>query len=338
MKDRIDGMMTTLGESGLAVSRMGLGLAALGRPGYINLGHSADLRGDLAVEAMQARAFEVLDAAHASGVRYFDAARSYGRAEQFLAAWLDSREIEPGSVTIGSKWGYTYTAGWQVEAERHEIKDHSLETLRRQVGETRETLGSWVNLYQIHSATLESGVLDDHAVLNELARLKGEFGWKIGLSLTGPRQSLTLLKAMDLRIDGLRLFDVVQATWNLLEPSCGPILADAHGSGMGVIVKEALANGRLTDRNDDPTFARSRSLLEREAARLGTTIDALSLAAVLARPWVDVVLSGASTVDQLGSNVAAQAIPWDDEAESNLSQLIEPAERYWLIRSGLTWN
>ena len=34
----------------------------------------------------------------------------------------------------------------------------------------------------------------------------------------------------------------VQATWNVLEPSAGPALADAHVQGWGVIVKEALAN------------------------------------------------------------------------------------------------
>jgi aryl-alcohol dehydrogenase-like predicted oxidoreductase len=32
-----------LGSTGLAVSPIGLGLAALGRPGYITLGHGSDL-------------------------------------------------------------------------------------------------------------------------------------------------------------------------------------------------------------------------------------------------------------------------------------------------------
>jgi aryl-alcohol dehydrogenase-like predicted oxidoreductase len=66
--------------------RIGLGLAALGRPGYLTLGHGADLGPDRSVAALRARAFEVLDAAYAIGVRYLDAARSYGRAEEFLGA------------------------------------------------------------------------------------------------------------------------------------------------------------------------------------------------------------------------------------------------------------
>ena len=104
-----------LGRSGLTVSRLGLGLAALGRPGYINLGHAADLAHDYDVASMRERAHAVLDAAWRGGVRYFDAARSYGRAEEFLATWLHGAAIAPADVTVGSKWGYTYTAAWQVE-------------------------------------------------------------------------------------------------------------------------------------------------------------------------------------------------------------------------------
>jgi aryl-alcohol dehydrogenase-like predicted oxidoreductase len=45
----------------------------------------------------------LLDAAHAAGVRYLDAARSYGYAEEFLSSWLEQRKIAPGEVTVGSK-------------------------------------------------------------------------------------------------------------------------------------------------------------------------------------------------------------------------------------------
>jgi aryl-alcohol dehydrogenase-like predicted oxidoreductase len=330
--------LTTLGDTGRVVSRIGLGLAALGRPGYINLGHSGDLGDDLEFDSMEARAASVLDFARSRGVRYFDAARSYGRAEAFLASWLKSREIPPGELTIGSKWGYTYTADWKVEADRHEVKDHSLATLHRQAEETFETLGNHVRLYQIHSATLESGVLDDRSALQELARLRVEHGWKIGLSTTGPRQGETLRKALGIEVGGVRLFDSVQATWNLLEPSSGPALAEARSRGVGVIVKEALANGRLTDRNDDPAFAPRKALLEAEAARHRTTLDALALASALAQPWADVVLSGASTSEQLDSNLKAATVAWDDRAEAALQALAEPAHEYWTTRARLAWN
>src|SRR4051794_8079715 len=91
--------------------RIGIGLAALGRPGYLNVGHEADLGADRSVDALRARSFEVLDTAYAAGVRYLDTARSYGRGEEFLGAWL--RERGPGDVVVGSKWGYVYTADWR---------------------------------------------------------------------------------------------------------------------------------------------------------------------------------------------------------------------------------
>lgn len=327
----------TLGETSLAVTRIGLGLAALGRPGYINLGHEDDTRAGRDVLAMEARAHAVLDAAYAVGVRYFDAARSYGRAEEFLASWLAARQIAPSSVTVGSKWGYVYTARWRVDADKHEVKDHSPANLRRQAAESRSILGEHLDLYQIHSATLDSGVLDDRAVLEELGRLKGE-GLRIGMSLSGPRQANTLRRALEIEIGGRRLFDAVQATWNLLEQSAGPALAEARSAGMGVIVKEALANGRLTARNDAPAFAAGRSALEEEAGRLATSIDALALAAVLAQPWADVVLSGAATAEQLGSNLAAPAVNWDERAADKLKALAEGPDDYWSTRSRLPWN
>ena len=310
-----------MGRTGLPVSRLGLGLAALGRPGYINLGHGDDLGPQKDVARLEHEAYAVLDAAYDGGIRYFDAARSYGKAEEFLASWLERRGLEPGAVTVGSKWGYTYTADWRVDAEVHEVKDLSLATLRRQVAESLALLGHYLRVYQIHSATLESGVLDDREVLDELARLR-ETGLAIGLTVTGPHQRETIERALE--VGG---FDTVQATWNLLERSAGPALEAAHGAGLGVLVKEALANGRLTTRGDVRP-------LQELAERSGATPDALALAAVLAQPWADVVLSGAATVEQLRSNLAAL----DLEPNAALDQLAEDPVRYWQERSALPWN
>lgn len=326
-----------LGQTKRMVSPLGLGLAALGRPGYINLGHSQDLERRYDVAAMHDRAHAVFDAAWAAGVRYFDAARSYGRAEEFLSTWLASRRIAPAAVTVGSKWGYTYTAGWQVEAAAHEVKEHSLAVLTRQITESRSLLGAHLHLYQIHSATLDSGVLTNVEVLKGLARLRAE-GVTIGLTLSGPQQAETLRRAMQVVVDGERLFDCVQATWNLLERSAAPALQAAHAAGMGVIIKEALANSRLTPRNTALGFATQQRVLDAVATRLHTTLDALALAAVLAQPWVDVVLSGAATVEQLRSNVAALAVQWDDEASAQLAAIAETPDEYWATRSRLPWN
>ena len=317
-----------LGKSGLYVTRIGLGLAALGRPGYINLGHARDLDEAYDVSLMEAHAHDVLDAAWTAGIRYFDAARSYGRAEAFLATWLNSRSIDPNTVTVGSKWGYTYTADWQIQAEQHEIKDHSLPVLQRQIGESRSLLGDQLDLYQIHSATLASGVMENDSVLSELARLR-DSGLRIGLSLSGPNQAETLYRALEISRDGRPLFAAVQATWNLMAQEAGEALSQASAAGMGVIVKEALANGRLTPRNLDPSFQHKRTLLDQIAGQNNVTIDAVALAAVLAQPWADVVLSGAANADHLLSNVKAAAVTLGQDLPALMELLQEPPADYW---------
>jgi len=323
--------------------RLGLGLAALGRPGYINLGHEQDLNADYEVASMQRRAHEVLDSAWSAGVRYFDAARSYGKAEQFLASWLDAKKIPADSVTVASKWGYTYTADWQVnvpQGQSHEVKQHSIDRLNQQHRESTEQLGSQLDLYQIHSATLESGVLSNDQVLDRLAELRDQ-GLQIGLSVSGAEQSVTIQKAFDCQRGGQPVFNAVQATWNLFEPSAGAALQEASDRGWRVIVKEGVANGRLTDRNQEPEFASDRQLLQSIADPLEATLDAVALAVIQNQPWANVVLSGAATSDQLLSNMKAVEVAkklGQGVANSLIDSLAVPPTEYWSKRSALRWN
>ena len=207
------------------------------------------------------------------------------------------------------------------------MKDLSVSALRRQLDETRALLGEHLDLYQIHSATLESGVLENDAVLGELASLK-ETGVAVGLTVTGPRQAETIARALETGV-----FDTVQATWNLLERSASDALARAHEAGLGVIVKEALANDRLAARNggaDERLLATAR---ER-----GQTPDALALSAALAQPWADVVLSGGATVEALRSNLSAlETAPYSQETDRRLLPLREEREQYWSERANLPW-
>lgn len=320
-----------LGRTGLSVTPIGLGLAALGRPGYLTVGHAADLPRDRSVAGLREHAHLMLDRAASMGIGYVDAARSYGRAEDFLAGWLESRPTWSREITVGSKWGYVYTAGWQAQAEEHEVKDHSLATLQRQLHETRERLGTQLDLYQVHSATLESGVLDDGAVLDALGALAAE-GTVVGLTLSGPDQARTLERALELASSGRAPFRSVQASWNPLEPSAGPMLAAAHEAGWGVIVKEAVANGRLTPRGDPPPAMRAVAEEHR------TSVDAVALAAALAQPFVDVVLSGAATPAQLESNLRAHSLVLAPGAVAELTTEAERPTAYWQRRSSLEWT
>ncbi|MGY1823495.1 aldo/keto reductase [Geodermatophilus sp. SYSU D00079] len=313
-------------------AELGLGLAAVGRPAYITTGRDADLPADRTPEALRARAHDLLDAAAGLGVRYVDAARSYGLAEEFLASWLRGR-TGPAPF-VASKWGYRYTAHWRPDAVRHEVKDHGLAMLRGQLEESRALLGPWLRLYQVHSLTLDSPLWDDRAVLAELARLRDD-GVEVGLSTSGPEQAAAVRRALEVTVDGRPLFSSVQSTWNLAEPSVGPALAEAHAAGMRVVVKEALANGRLTDRGGG-----AGSRLAHAARGHGVGVDVLALAAALTRPWADVVLSGAVTVAQLAANLRARDLARTPGAGDELPGLVTPQDpgAYWAERSRLPWR
>ncbi|WP_293911670.1 aldo/keto reductase [Deinococcus sp.] len=305
-------------------AQLGLGLAALGRPGYLNLGHAADFAQGRSVDDLRLRTHSLLDAAWKAGIRTFDAARSYGLAETFLGEWLARHPQRRLKLSIGSKWGYTYVANWQTDAEQHEVKDHSLATFGRQWPETLAALGGPPDLYLIHSVTSESPALADAALLSRLSDLAAQ-GVTVGLSVSGPEQAATIRAALALNGP----FRAVQATWNVLEPSAGEALAEAHAAGWRVTTKEALANGRLSRRGQVTG-------LDALARDLGAAPDALALAAALARPWADVVLSGASTLSQLGSNLGARQ--WVGTDLSALNALREAPGAYWHARGALSWS
>ncbi|MFI7404339.1 aldo/keto reductase [Streptomyces sp. NPDC049541] len=310
-------------------AHIGLGLAAVGRPGYINLGREGDLPAERTVDALRLRTHELLDAAYAQGVRYFDVARSYGRSEEFLADWLNARPSFD-DIVVGSKWGYTYTADWTTDAEKHEVKDHSVQTYERQRAESAELLGDRLDLYQIHSVTPDSPALTDKELHAKLAEAAAQ-GTTIGFSTSGPAQAEAIRAALDVTVDGEPLFRTVQSTYNILETSAGPALAEAHDAGLAVIVKEGMANGRLAD-------PYAPDVLKAVAAETSLGCDAVALAVILRQPWAGVVLSGAATATQLASNLHAAVVDLDEDQLARLAELVEKPQAYWERRGQLPWH
>ena len=310
--------------TGSGVPRIGLGLAALGRPAYITLGRAADLPATRTVDAMEARTHQVLDAAWDAGVRYVDCARSYGLSERFLGSWLAAHPGRRERLVVGSKWGYRYVGEFLMDAPVHEVKEHSVAVLDEQWPQTVAALGGPPDVYLVHSATVDSPALSDPGILARMAELASG-GVRVGFSTSGPRQGDAIDLA--LRTDGSP-YRAVQSTWNLLEPSAGPALVRAHDAGWLVVVKEALANGRLAATGGE------RDVLEL-AARDGQAPDAYAIGWALGRPFVDVVLSGAVTREQLASNLAARVPAGRLE---DVAALAEPPGAYWAERSALPWR
>ena len=312
-------------------NKLGLGLAALGRPGYINLGHHQNIGPDKSKEAMYFQAEKVLNFAYQSGIQYFDVARVYGASEEFLSKWIRKQNQFNGYV--GSKWGYEYLADWKIDTDVHERKDHSAAFLKQQWVETRLNLGKNIDLYQIHSVTPESNVLKDRNVLNELQNIK-KSGIEIGISTSGPSQAETIKKLLEInKVENL--FTFIQCTINILEQSCQQILIEASESKINIIAKEVFANGRLSAANKE--FHQKEILILRNLALdLNLSLEELSLIWAYQQKYINIVLTGAATVEQLQSNI--DAISKKDVILPNLSELGTSKESYWQSRKSLKWN
>ncbi|MBE1535669.1 aldo/keto reductase [Actinomadura algeriensis] len=307
--------------------RLGIGLAAVGRPAYINVGRAEELPLNRGVDDLRRATWDLLDAAYAAGIRWMDAARSYGRAEEFLGGWLEDRA--PHNVTVSSKWGYAYVGDWDIEAPVHELKEHSLARYRSQYAETRTLLGDRLSVYQVHSLTMDSTLFKDVRLQAAIAEAAAE-GVRVGFSTSGPEQAETIRRAMALQVSGQRLFSTVQSTWNILETSAEEALREAHTDGLHVILKEVMANGKLALR--PPMAARTVAFENRVQP------DALAIAAALSRPWADTVLIGAVSPAQLEANLRAMGVSLDERELRVLARLSVPPERYWSERSTLPWT
>jgi len=297
---------------------------------------------------MQTQANLVLDTLfqtqtkNTSRLPWVDCARSYGLSEKFVGEYLRNNNIQPCDVYVSSKWGYSYVADWNVQLEAgkpHEVKDHSVDNFLKQFEESTNILGDYINLYQIHSATFESGVLDNNDVHQALYKCKLEKGISIGLSVSSSKQDEVIQKAMAIENNNnnnnMKLFDSVQCTFNILEQRPGPILLKAYEAGIDIIIKEGMANGRVM----------KHPIPQEYSKKLNCSPDQLALACILAQPFHPRVLSGAVTSEQLQSNLKAEMIAEQilKQDDSNLlttimEQTRQDSEEYWSDRSMLAWN
>lgn len=131
-------------------------------------------------------------------------------------------------------------------------------------------LGDRLDLYQIHSVTPDSPALTDKELHARLAEAAAQ-GLTIGFSTSGPAQAEAVRAALAVTVGGEPLFRTVQSTYNLLETSAAPALAEAHEAGLTVLVKEGMANGRLAGPH-------APEALKAVAEETGLGCDAVALA------------------------------------------------------------
>lgn len=313
--------------------QLGLGTAALGRPQYINLRQKESTSGDL--EVFRSQSFAVLEDAYKRGIRYFDTAPGYGLAEKLLLDWLQTKN--DASIQIATKWGYTYVANFDAKAEVHEIKEHSLGKLNEQWEDSKLFLPR-LKVYQIHSATLDTGVLENEAVLERLAFLKAENNFEIGITTTGTNQVEVIKKALDVSVEGKQLFDAFQVTYNMLDQSLYGVSSELQKQEKKVIIKEALANGRVF-RNDNYTHYKGLyTTLESLANKYEVGVDAVSLKFCEQTIARSIILSGASNTKQLEENLMVDLFHLSENELDKLKAFRVDAEQYWQERKQLSWN
>jgi len=252
---------------------LGLGTAAIGRPQYINI--RQEIPAEFSVEIFRKKGLAALEDAYRQGIRYFDTAPGYGMAEKLLMDWVAGKE--DASIEIATKWGYTYVANFDPKAEVHEIKEHS--------------------------STFETGVLRNERILNRLAVLKEEYGLHMGLSTTGANQVEVLKEALDVEVEGVALFDAFQVTYNLFDQSLATMSKEFLKHNKRLIIKEALANGRVFPNKKYPHYASAYKTLQTLADKYSVGLDAIALRFCMDSIDVYKVLSGASNSVHLSDNL-----------------------------------
>ncbi|MCA0151665.1 aldo/keto reductase [Winogradskyella vincentii] len=318
----------------MSKTKIGLGLAALGRPDYINIRSNTNV--DKSIEAFKSNTLKILDESYALGLRDFDVAPSYGLGEQFLLEWNKTRNHS--DVNLSTKFGYTYVANWKIGFEgKHEIKEHSLTKLNEQ-WETSKALLPNLKIYQIHSATLESGVLENRDVLSRLDELKQKHQLKIGITSSGTEQVKIIHNAKNVNVNGKPLFDSYQVTFNIFEQSCYKILKQLLKEDKTVIIKEALANGRVFRNNRFKNHLATYDYLETLAVKYKVSSDAIALRFIMDNLEPTLILSGASNTEQLKQNIKALNFDLDEIETSKLESFKVSPQQYWQERSNLDWN
>jgi aryl-alcohol dehydrogenase-like predicted oxidoreductase len=292
-----------LGDSGLEVSICGLGCN--------NFGRRVDLEGTR----------EVVDAALAHGVTFFDTADIYGgggRSEELLGEVLDGRRDE---VVLATKFGMDMGDGKGPRGSR----DYVIQAIE---GSLRRLRTDVVDLYWYHQPDGVTPIAETLEALSEL--IDAGKVRAIGASNFTAAQ---IQEADDAaREHGLTRFSAIQNEYSLLKREAElEVLPLCKRLGLGFVPYFPLSSGLLTgkyvrgQRGPEGSRLSSREqiateaqfdrveALDRFARERGVRIIDVAIGALLAREPVTSVIAGATKPEQVESNAAAAR--WEPSAE-----------------------
>jgi aryl-alcohol dehydrogenase-like predicted oxidoreductase len=289
-----------LGDSGLAVSVVGLGCNNFGR----RIDRDA--------------CYAVVDTAIAAGVTLFDTADSYGTppgtSEQFLGEALKGRRDD---VIVATKFGHDLRGAngpdWGARGSRRYV-------LRAVEASLRRLNTDWIDLYQLHYPDEETPVEETLATLTDLVR-EGKVRY-IGCSNVAGWQVADA--AWTASSAGLTGFISVQNEYSLLDRSIeAEVVLACERFGLGVLPYFPLAQGLLTGkfRRGEPAAPGTRLATRPEvldsadwdvvealaafAEERDTGLLDVAIGWLAAQPAVASVIAGATRPEQVRANVAA---------------------------------
>jgi aryl-alcohol dehydrogenase-like predicted oxidoreductase len=301
-----DAATQRLGRSGLAVSRVGIGCN--------NFGMRIDLDASRPVVAA------ALDA----GITLFDTSDSYGASEEILGELLQGKRDD---VILATKFGSDLRgangADWGARGGRRYIRKAVERSLRR-------LRTDFIDLYQLHWPDFSTPIDETLAALTELVH-EGKVRY-IGCSnFTGFMLAHAEWTA---RTRGLEHFISVQNEYSLLDRSIeADVVPAALEYGVGVLPYFPLASGVLTGKykrgEEVPKESRLAAwgmagsltdakfdvveALQSYAAERGVSLVDVAIGGLAAQPAVGSVIAGATSAEQVKSNVAAAS--WTPTAD-----------------------
>jgi len=282
--------IVALGESGLRVSRVGLGGNNFG-------GRSG---------AAETRA--VVEAALDAGITFFDTAESYGNeggSERLLGELLEGRREQ---VVLATKFGWKRDAG-----------QGSGDNVRRSVAGSLERLRTdYIDLYYLHRPDATTPIAETLHALDELVQAGTVRA--IGCSNVSADQLSEADRVA--REQGTTRFTVLQNHYNLLRRDDDEdVLPLCRELGVAYVPYFPLASGLLTGKYrrgepppegtrlagrqiDEEQFDRIEALT-RFAEERGHTLLELAIAALASTPGIASVIAGATKPEQVRANAAA---------------------------------
>jgi len=295
-----------LGQSGLAVSTIGLGTN--------NFGRRIDL------DATRA----VLETALDEGITFIDTSDSYGASEEFIGEVLEGRRDD---VILATKFGSNVRGANGADFDARGSRRYIRRAVERSLRRLRT---DWIDLYQMHVPDPKTPIDETLAALDELVH-EGKVRY-IGHS------NFTAWALADAewvaRTKGYERFVSAQNEYNLLKRGAeAELLPACEHYGLGMLPYFPLVSGLLTGkyRRGEPVpegtryqvWGLERQLtderfdvvekLEAYAAERGATIVDVAIGALAAQPAVASVIAGATTPDQVRANAAA--VRWQPSAE-----------------------